>query len=166
MVDSRMSSPYQRFVVASLALLLAFTVSSCGSGSEPQETKAELKAQLSKLPKLHQDDFRAGDTNHDLRLQDSELDAMLEEDFKASDLDKDGEITEADFRQEFGKDVDVEASLMQIDANHDGRVPLEEYAAHVERDFMRDMDTNKDGHIDPSEAVAFYEAPNRPKDAQ
>jgi len=142
--------------LAPLLLVLAFTLSSCGDDSKRGESRSELEAELTKLSKFHQDDFRAGDTNKDLRLQDTELEAMLEEDFKSRDLDKDGEITEADIHQEAGKEVDAQASLEPFDLDKDGRVPIEEYAKHVERDFMKHMDTNNDGHLDPSEVSGFY----------
>jgi Ca2+-binding EF-hand superfamily protein len=150
-------------------VVLAFTLTSCGDDSKPEESKAELKSQLAKLPKHIQDDFRAGDTNNDLRLQDTELEAMVEEDFTSSDLDHDGEITGADVRKEFDEnsgageklgektELDVDASLAFIDLNKDGRVPLKEYAEHVDRHFHQLMDTNKDGHIDPSESTVFYQ---------
>lgn len=138
-----------------LAVVLGLTAG-CGDDSKPNESKSELEAELAKMSKFHQDDFRAGDTSKDLRLQDTELEAMLEEDFKSRDLDKDGEITEADIHQEAGKDVDAQASLEPFDLDKDGRVPIEEYAKHVERDFMKHMDTNNDGHLDPSEVSSFY----------
>lgn len=160
---------------ASAALLVALSIgvlgltAGCGGDdSKPKESRAELEAELSKLSKFHQDDFRAGDTNHDLRLQDTELDAMLEEDFKSLDLNHDGEINGDDIRMADAKhgpvndqsgekaELDVDASLAFIDLNKDGRVPIEEYAEHVERHFMVQMDTNKDGHLDPSEMVSFY----------
>ena len=86
---------------------------------------------------------------------------MIEEDFKASDLDEDGEITEADVRKEIGEDGDAKASLAGLDVNQDGRVPLTEYTEHVERDFMKTMDTNKDGHLDPPEVAKFYQNQGR-----
>lgn len=150
-----------------MVLVLAFAVSSCGDDTQG-ESKADLEAQLAKLPQHLEKDFRSGDTNNDLRLQDTELEAMVKEDFEAIDVVKDGEINEADIRKEEeinpgvgGKDeeaqLDVDASLAFIDLNKDGRVPLEEYAEHVDRHFHQQMDTNKDGHIDPSESLAFYQ---------
>jgi len=155
--------------LAPLMLVVAFTMASCGDGSKSDdESKAKLEAQLAKLPKHIEDDFRAGDTNHDLRLQDTELDAMIKEDFEAFDVVKDGEINEADIRKDEEKgglgekpgekaELDVDASLAFIDLNKDGRVPLEEYTEHVDSHFHQYTDTNKDGHIDPSESVAFYQ---------
>lgn len=140
---------------AVLGLVLGLTAG-CGDDSKPNESRSELEAEMAKMSKFHQDDFRAGDTSKDLRLQETELKAMLEEDFTSRDLDKDGEITEADIHQEAGKDVDAQASLEPFDLDKDGRVPIEEYAKHVERDFMKHMDTNNDGHLDPSEVSGFY----------
>jgi hypothetical protein len=148
---------------------LGLTAGCGGDDSKPKESKAELEAELAKLPKHIEDDFRAGDKNHDLRLQDTELDAMIKEDFEAMDVVKDGEINEADIRKDEDKNpvaggkrgekakLDVEASLAFMDLNKDGRVPFEEYKEHVDRHFHQAMDTNKDGHIDPSESVAFYQ---------
>ena len=148
---------------------LSLTAGCGGDDSGPKESKSELEAELAKLPKHIADDFRAGDKNHDLRLQDTELDAMIKEDFDAFDVVKDGEINEADIRKDQDKNpvaggkhgekakLDVEASLAFIDLNKDGRVPFKEYAEHIDRHFQKPMDTNKDGHIDPSESVAFYE---------
>jgi len=149
-----------------MLLVLAFAVSSCGDDSQG-ESKADLEAQLAKLPQHIEKDFRAGDTNNDLRLQDTELEVMIKEDFDAFDVVKDGEINEADIRKDEEKggvgdkpgekaELDVEASLAFIDLNKDGRVPLEEYTEHVDSHFHQHTDTNKDGHIDPSESVAFY----------
>ena len=154
--------------LAPLMLVVAFTVSSCGDDSKPgEESKAKLEAQLAKLPQHIEKDFRAGDTNNDLRLQDTELEVMIKEDFDSFDVVKDGEINEADIRKEDEKngadvkgeetELDVEASLEFIDLNKDGRVPLEEYTEHVDSHFHQHTDTNKDGHIDPAESVAFYE---------
>lgn len=154
-------------LMALLVILLPPTLASCGGGSAPGESKADLEAQLAKLPQHIEDDFRAGDTNKDLRLQDIELEAMIKEDFDAFDVVEDGEINEADVRKNEEKgglgprgekaELDVEASLAFIDLDKDGRVPFEEYAVHVDRHFHQDMDTNKDGHIDPSESLAFYQ---------
>jgi hypothetical protein len=155
--------------LAPLMLVVAFTVSSCGDDAKPgEESKAKLEAQLAKLPKHIEDDFRAGDTNHDLRLQDTELEVMVKEDFDSFDVVKDGEINEADIRKDEEKgglgekpgekaELDVDASLAFIDLNKDGRVPFDEYAEHVDSHFHQYTDTNKDGHIDPSESVAFYQ---------
>jgi len=152
--------------LAPMVLVLAFAVSACGDDSQG-ETKADLEAQLAKLPQHIEKDFRAGDTNNDLRLQDTELEVMIKEDFDSFDVVKDGEINEADIRKEDEKNgadvkgeetkLDVEASLAFIDLNKDGRVPFEEYAEHVDSHFHQHMDKNKDGHIDPSESVAFYQ---------
>jgi len=162
MVDSHPITS-TRVVRALMSLVLALALgllASCGSddsGDKTETKNSELKA-LEKLPKFIQDDFKAGDKNGDGRIQDTELDAMIEEDFTASDLDKDGEITEKDVQKELGKDADATASLAQMDINKNGRVPLEEYTQHVERDFMTTMDTNKDGNLDPPEVAKFYES--------
>jgi hypothetical protein len=133
-------------------------VAGCGDDAGgTKETKASRLAALEKLPKDLRDDFKKGDTNGDGRIQDAEFTAMIEEDFKASDVDGDGELSGADIRKEFGKDVNIKASLAGMDLDEDGRVPLEEYSKHVERDFMRHMDTNKDGHLDPPEVGQFYQ---------
>lgn len=152
-----------RLVRASVAvaLVVAFgLMAGCGGDDDAGGTKETQKGQLEaldKLPKFIQDDFRAGDKNSDGRIQDTELEAMIEEDFKAVDSDGDGEITGAEITEGASKDVDVEASLAGLDLDKDGRVPLEEYAEHVERNFMKQMDTNKDGHLDPPEVATFYE---------
>lgn len=171
MVDSTGVSS-TRLVRASVSVVLAVAfglLAGCGDDAKPgEESKAKLEAQLAKLPKHIEDDFRAGDTNHDLRLQDTELEVMVKEDFDSFDVVKDGEINEADIRKDEEKgglgekpgekaELDVEASLAFIDLNKDGRVPFEEYAEHVDSHFHQHTDTNKDGHIDPSESVAFYQ---------
>ena len=156
------------WVCSAVAAAALLSLSSCGDDSPSTESKADLEAQLAKLPQHIEDDFRAGDSNHDLRLQDSELEAMIKEDFEAFDVVKDGEINEADVRKADEAvagggpkgekaELDVDASLAYIDLDKDGRVPLEEYVEHVDRHFHQQMDTNKDGHIDPPESVAFYE---------
>ena len=149
--------PNRRLVFVGVSAVTLALLAGCGSSEDGKETtKGELAA-LSKLPKFIQDDFKAGDKNGDGRIQDTELTAMIEEDFTASDVDKDGEITEADVQKELGKDADATASLKGMDIDGDGRIPLEEYTQHVERDFMKQMDTNKDGHLDPPEVAKFYE---------
>lgn len=158
-----------RLVRASTSLILAVAMGlmgGCGNDSGGQETKKGQLEALNSLPKFLQDDFKAGDTNGDGRIQDTELTVMIEEDFKASDLDKDGAITEQDVQKELGKDADATASLAGMDINKDGRIPLEEYTQHVERDFMKQMDTNKDGHLDPPEVAKFYEGQYRGRNSK
>jgi len=137
---------------------LGMTAGCGGDDSRPKESKAELEAELATLPTFLEKDFRAGDTNNDLRIQDSELEAMVEEDFKVSDRDKDGVISADDIRQGSSKQVDVEGSLAPFDLDKNGRVPLREYAQHVEVDLMKEMDSNKDGHLDPAEVSRVYGA--------
>lgn len=147
-----------------LSFGLAFGMAACGSSEpDPKETDKKLAAELAKLPKWLQEDFKAGDTNGDLRLQDTELKAMIEEDFKNADVDGDGDIDGDDIRRNH-PDADIEASLVH-DRDKNGKVPLDEYADHVERTFMKQMDTNKDGHLDPDEATGFY-ADQTSKDAK
>ena len=151
----------RRSWAAAVILGVAVGLTACGEDSKSGESREKLAAEFKALPKHLQKDFEAGDKNGDLRIQDSELTAMIEEDFAASDVDKDGEMTEADFRDGLGDHAKAvkgaKDSLEQFDMNNDGRVPLEEYAKNVERDFMRHMDTNKDGHLDPDEVSGFYE---------
>jgi hypothetical protein len=138
-------------------LALGTSVSSCGGESGPNESKAELEAELATLPPFLERDFRDGDTNDDLRIQDAEMKAMIEEDFQMADRDEDGVITAADINMSPSEKVDVAGSLLPLDLDKNGKVPLEEYTLHVEARFMKKLDTNKDGHLDPSEVSAYYE---------
>ena len=146
-----------------MALALAFTVSSCGDDSKPKESEAESKAELAKLPKSIEDEFRAGDKNDDLRIQDTELEAMLMEAATVADVNKDREITEAEIRPELGKDGDAKAALKPFDLDGDGRIPIEEYARLAESHFMGRTDTSKDGQLAPGEVANSSEVAGRPQ---
>ena len=163
MVNSRGSSSYQTFAAASLALALAFTVSSCGDDSKQEELEAESKAELAKLPKPIEDEFRAGDKNNDLRIQDTELEAMLLEAATTADADKNREITEAEIRPELGKNGDAKAALKPFDLDGDGRIPIAEYARLAKSHFMGSTDTSKDGQLAPREVAKSSQITGRPQ---
>jgi Ca2+-binding EF-hand superfamily protein len=150
------------------ASVLALFIGGCGDDGDSQSHASEKQANLEALqdlPPFVRADFKAGDTNHDADLDDAELDAMVKEDFKNADVNGDGEIDAADLHRAFGNGVDSDVSLQGMDENGDGRVPLKEYSLSVSHDFLHHMDTNGDGHLDPPEVGAFYEAAGYPSTA-
>jgi len=162
MVDVRPVTPSRLKRAATPMVLVAVLgalglTAGCGSYDRNigQETrKGELEA-LEKMPKFIQDDFRAGDKNSDGRIQDTELETMIEEDFRTGDVNGDGVMS--------GKDVgpgggNAKSYLGSRDLNGDGKVPMKEFAEHVERSFMHKADTNNDGHLDPPEVATYYGA--------
>jgi len=105
------------------------------------------------------DDFALADANHDGKLSREEAaEYLVFVVFTASDADADGRITEQEWIR---SDQAQGVTFRRCDTNGDGVVTLSEAIAFTQRDraalaFMRQADRNRDGKLNRAEIDAYF----------
>ena len=105
------------------------------------------------------DDFALADANHDGKLSREEAaEYLVFVVFTASDADADGRITEQEW---IHSDQAKGVTFRRCDTNGDGVVTLSEAIAFTQRDraalaFMRQADRNRDGKLNRAEIDAYF----------
>ena len=126
-------------LAALLSIAVHFAHAEEGAAQQTTEQKAKLRrAQFEAA-------FKAADANGDGGLSKEELAKMRESSIP---------LVKAHFDS-------IKAQFDEMDANHDGKVTLEEHDAWVEakrKAQFEEMDTNHDGVISPEERAAWMKA--------
>lgn len=98
------------------------------------------------------------DANKDGVVTKAEFDSSRVARFAALDTSKDGVLTGAEMtagRPNGGRGGPMgDRMMMQVDANGDGKISKEEFAAGAALQWVR-MDVNKDGKVDPTELAGL-----------